>query len=415
MARRGINLVGHITSNLGLGVAARNTAALLDATATPFVAVDVPTTMGSSQHADAFAERLWTKSAPAPYSVNLFHLNPPELKRQVQSREKWLALDGHLNAVVPFWELSRLPAAWVDVIARMDVVLAPTAFVAGLVRDAGIAEERIVAFPQGVEIPSQVVRDRTRWGFGEDEVVFVASFDLNSDLARKNPGGTIAAFNAMRSAAPHAKTRLLIKVNNVEGEGPKRRLEQLRALAEQAVEIRSDSLPYADVLSLYASADVYVSLHRAEGLGLGLLESMALGVPVLATAYSGNLDFMTPSDSRLVGYKLVPVADTSIGSYDPRVTGDGQMWAEPDVDDAARGMLELLDAEHRARLARAARAASIAMRDDPRRRAAIETLLERGLAAPARSPLSDLQRLPGWVWRARSLAGSLKRRIRTRS
>ena len=415
MAQRGANLIGHVTSNLGLGVAARNTAALLDSMGVPFVAIDVATALKFQNRVSAWDDKLWTRNEPAPNSVNLFHLNPPELRTQVRFRQPWLETRGRINAIVPFWELSKLPPMWAEVMRLTDVVLAPTLFVRDLALAADLGDVEIVHFPQTSELPPDVASDRARWGFGDGDVVFVASFDLSSDLSRKNPAGTVTAFRAMRTAADATtakRARLVLKVNNPKGDRFQAgRLAELTALCadDPSIRVIAESLPYADVLSLYASADVYVSLHRAEGLGLGPLEAMMLGVPVIGTAYSGNLDFMTPSDSRLVSYSLVPVEGTSIGSYDPRYIGEGQQWADPDTDDAARGMLELMDDEHRRALAASAHAAALATRDNTQRRAAVDRTLALAENPPATSRLEELQKLPSWYWRARGLAGSTLR------
>ena len=92
---------------------------------------------------------------------------------------------------------------------------------------------------------------------------------------------------------------------------------------------------YDQVLSLYACADIYMSLHRGEGLGLGMLESMALGKAVIATGWSGNLSFMNHSNSALLRYRLIPVA----GSYDffrPEMIGHDARWADPVLDEPVR-------------------------------------------------------------------------------
>ena len=81
-----------------------------------------------------------------------------------------------------------------------------------------------------------------------------------------------------------------------------------------------------------ASCDCYVSLHRSEGLGLTMAEAMALGKPVIATGYSGNLEFMDESNSYLVPYELVDVP-TDWWAYAP-----GATWAAPNPDAAARLM-----------------------------------------------------------------------------
>jgi len=96
------------------------------------------------------------------------------------------------------------------------------------------------------------------------------------------------------------------------------------------------------VLSLYGSLDVFVSLHRSEGIGLGPMEAMSLGKPVIATAWSGNMSFMDRSNACLVAYDLVPVRG-STWVYSERVLGERAVWAEPNVDDAAVWMRMLVE------------------------------------------------------------------------
>jgi hypothetical protein len=106
--------------------------------------------------------------------------------------------------------------------------------------------------------------------------------------------------------------------------------------------VLAETLSYADVLKLYASCDVYVSLHRAEGLGLGLMEAMALGKPVIATAWSGNMTFMNYTNSCPVNYHLIPV-DASTPVYRKGRLGMETIWADPDIDEAAAWMHRLAD------------------------------------------------------------------------
>ncbi len=92
------------------------------------------------------------------------------------------------------------------------------------------------------------------------------------------------------------------------------------------------------VSGLESVVDAYVSLHRSEGFGLGLAESMYLGKPVIGTAYSGNLEFMDPENSCLVDFGLVPVRKGEYLYNDAR-----SRWADPDVEQAAYHMRRLVD------------------------------------------------------------------------
>lgn len=89
------------------------------------------------------------------------------------------------------------------------------------------------------------------------------------------------------------------------------------------------------MLDLMASADVYVSLHAAEGYGLTILESMALGTPAICTGYSGNMDFTDEANSWLVGYEFIKTTE-STGPYPT-----GSVWASPSVEQAAEVMRQV--------------------------------------------------------------------------
>jgi glycosyltransferase involved in cell wall biosynthesis len=88
-----------------------------------------------------------------------------------------------------------------------------------------------------------------------------------------------------------------------------------------------------------ASADIILSLHRSEGFGLTPAQGMAAGKAVVATGWSGNLDYMSRDDAALVDYKLIPVEDPQ-GFYT-----DG-CWADPDLDQAAAKLTVLIDDAH---------------------------------------------------------------------
>jgi glycosyltransferase involved in cell wall biosynthesis len=174
----------------------------------------------------------------------------------------------------------------------------------------------------------------------------VSVFDFNSSLARKNPRGSMAAWT--QAFGGNAECELTLKTQNG-GLFPEA-LAALRAAAPANVRIVDEVWPYERVKALIAGADVLVSLHRAEGFGLTPAEAMALGTPVLATAFSGVLDFMDEACALLVPSRPTPVDD-------PQGVYRGQSWAEPDVAAAAEALVRLrADPGLGARLSAAARA-----------------------------------------------------------
>ncbi len=157
---------------------------------------------------------------------------------------------------------------------------------------------------------------------------------LGSAFARKNPLAAIAAF---RRAFGDAKNRVLV-IKLLAGGATRwaeRALHEAIAGADN-IRLVEGMLPEADMMGLTSAADIVISLHRSEGFGLVPAQAMALGKPVIATGWSGNLEFMTKRNSALVDYSLVPV-------HDPEGTfgGDGQMWADADVDDATQWLRRL--------------------------------------------------------------------------
>ena len=197
----------------------------------------------------------------------------------------------------------------------------------------------------------------------------VSLFDFNSSLARKNPRGVLAAWAQAFAGDPECE--LTLKTQNG-GLFPEE-LSALRAAAPANVRVVDAVWPYAEVQSLIAGADVLISLHRAEGFGLTPAEAMALGVPVLATAWSGVLDFMDADCALLVPFQPIPVADPQ-GVYEA-----GQTWADPDIAAAARGLVRLRsDPALGQRLAAAGRA-RVALQLSPQ--AWFETLPARVQAA----------------------------------
>jgi glycosyltransferase involved in cell wall biosynthesis len=191
-------------------------------------------------------------------------------------------------------------------------------------------------------LPGPIAADRARFGLPADKVVFLTAFEPYSDSARKNPEGTVKAF--LRVAGRDDRVHLIVKVNMPTEAQEHPSVTRLRELTggSATVSFLTASHTHEEVLRLYASVDVVVSLHRGEGLGLVPMEAMALGKPVIATAWSGNMAYMDHRSACLVGYRLVPVKGSG-GLYERLVKGLHVLWAEPDLDAAADWMQRLAD------------------------------------------------------------------------
>ena len=94
----------------------------------------------------------------------------------------------------------------------------------------------------------------------------------------------------------------------------------------------------ASLDALYGEADAVISLHRSEGFGLVIAEAMLRGVPVVATGWSGNTDFLSKATGMPIGYDLVPAVDPQ-DTYDFSET----VWAEPRIEEAAQALRTLAE------------------------------------------------------------------------
>jgi len=341
-ASQGFNVIGHLSGNFGLAVAARNTVTALVERGFPVAVTDVEAGGGRSGQVTQF-QHLERKRDKTPFSVNIFHMNPPDVGFLMTDRIRQFELCDRMNACVPFWELPRLPSGvWAPVLESCDAVLAPTRFVKSAV-ELSAPGARVIHYPQTAFVPDGILGDRARWALPAEATVFIVALDLGSDVERKNPWATIQAFSEAFEGDPSA--HLVVKLNNAKMWSQFRpQLQRLEALIGTCGNITmvDEFLSYGDLLSLYASCDVMSSLHRSEGLGLHLIEAMALGKPVIATRFGGNLDFMCHDNSVLIDYTEIAV-QSQHPAYAAAVVGDGQHWADPDVGQAAASMRRLAD------------------------------------------------------------------------
>ncbi len=337
----GINVIGEVSGNLGVGVAARHIVSALIAQKREVSILDLDPGLGRKGYANNFSHLMVVEAKALPHPINLFILPPPLVAEEVVRRADLIELlrrERATNVLFTMWELPVMADSAARALEAFDLVVATSAFVEAAL-DFSLSGTRVVHGLQPIDLPPQVVADRRRFSLPADAFVAVTSFDPLSDPNRKNPFGTLEAF---RLAFPKDENvRLVFKVNVPRGRDndavtDSTLLAQLRKRigADPRVVLLAETLSYPEVLSLYASADVFVSLHRAEGLGLGLLEAMALGKPVVATGWSGNKSFMRPSDACLVRHSLVPVKAT-ISDYTRVAKAHAALWAEPDLNDAA--------------------------------------------------------------------------------
>jgi GT2 family glycosyltransferase/glycosyltransferase involved in cell wall biosynthesis len=325
-----VKVIGYLRSEKGVGEGARATIRAMRAGGIPFAIEVLP-----DPHSAQPGLEIWAPgdARDSPAQINIFHVNPKELL-QLRARLTAERAAGRTSIGYWAWELPELPAVWAECLGYLNEVWTPSAFVTQSVACA--AAIPVITVPHCLDLDELRLASASLPG---DRLSFFFAFDYLSDVARKNPHGVIEAFR--RAFTPADRVELVIKSmhSSYDAEGA----AAVWATADRAVadgvsvRIIDEALPRARVLQLLRNCHSYVSLHRAEGFGLLLAEAMALGKPVIATGYSGNTDFMSPSNSLLVNHSMVDVGPGH-GDYEPH-----QRWADPDLDHAASLMRLVAD------------------------------------------------------------------------
>ncbi len=147
------------------------------------------------------------------------------------------------------------------------------------------------------------------------------------------------------------------------------RLEDLIARRPD-LRLVSDHFSESDMIAFIGAFDILVSLHRSEGFGLTLAEAMAQGVAVIATGFSGNMQFMTDANARLVPAAVVPVFDPD-GPYTGLERDPEQGWGEPHLGAATVALREMVESKTLREATSAAARAAIRPLSDAWRQAAL--------------------------------------------
>jgi len=339
----GFNVIGMASANLGLGLTAREIARVLLARGYPVCILDLDAGHGRSGKNLEFSHITVSSGDELPYAINLFVEGAHILPQFVLHPPRNLVVEGRLNVGFIWWDLTVLPEHLRLGLEFFDVLLAGSEFVQSTMANH-VPRTPILFAEHPMRLPSEIQSNRYRFGLPDGAFIVGMGFDPHSDPARKNP---FAAVEAFRLAFPQDMYRhLIIKMSSSKGVSSKMRalIDRMQALinGDPRIHLIEETLPYSDLLSLYASCDVFMSLHRSEGLGLVPLEAMLLGKPVVATAWSGNLSYMNYQNACLVSHDLVPVQDES-DFYGPTTLGIQGQWAEPSREHAAAWLRKLAD------------------------------------------------------------------------
>lgn len=342
----GLNVYGSFGTPSGIAEVARRVAtALIDAkvpiTTPPgfqlkdYNHLEVPRALARVPRSPDFAINLLTAN------INEFH----EISPAILGNER----DPRWNIGLWIYEFPEIPHVLASRVKLVDEIWTGSTFAAATFAryfDGPIVRLHNIVRARPQTTPSDVVR--ALWGLRPNSTVVLFSFDFGSGWARKNPLAVIRAFrDATRQSG--ADAQLVLKAS---GLAPSYRARLRTEIATTDGVLVDAHLTDADLGDLFHAADVYCSLHRAEGFGLGMAEAMAIGKTVVATRYSGNLDFTHDDNALLVDCTMTAItpADAAANPGLERIVTMGSAWAEPDHASAVAALQRAFDPAVRAEL-----------------------------------------------------------------
>lgn len=323
----GVNIAGYLQGEFGVGEIARASFKSLTAAGVPCELNNVEGYI--HRHEDKTLENF---SSDNPYSFNLVHVNADQAPVFANLRGEAYFKQRH-NIAWWFWELSTFPRSWQSSFNHYQEIWVASGFCQESI--SARAPIPVVKITPPVLIdPAKVKPDRKRLGLPQDKFIYGFVFDYMSFFERKNP---LAIINAFKLAFGDREDVLLL-IKTINGNQVPEQVQQLHQAARgSTIQFIDGYLARDDVINLVSSVDSYVSLHRSEGLGISMAQAMYLKKPVIATGYSGNMEFMNHNNSFLVRYQLTEIQENH-GPYTK-----GQHWAEPDVEHAAELMRLVFD------------------------------------------------------------------------
>ena len=325
----GLNLIGPVSSATGLGQSFRLIERVVERLKVPYIIFEwgkyTPNKVDTAQYQKKMVQNLC-------YGINIWHVNPAEFPKVYKDMTQ-TAFDGKYNIAFWLWELEDFPDEWVPCTNLLDEIWTPSEFISKSLRKK--IHKPVYTIPYCVTAKADTEKyGRDYFGLPKETFLFLMMYDVYSIQERKNPEGVIRAF---KEAFPPDRmdVGLVIKINSADRVS----LQKIRQKAGQYTNVYliQDNLEKMQVNSLIADCNVLVSLHRAEGFGLTMAEAMLNHIPVIATDWSANTEFMNPDTACMVGYELVTL-EKNLPPYKK-----GNHWAEPDIAEAAVYMKRLAE------------------------------------------------------------------------
>lgn len=338
--QNGYNLIGYINQNFGL---ARISKYVLDILMKLNIKHNINEIISHihkhTKNIDTTFYSYYNKNIlcfnPSEYPDDDLLLNFDNIKNNIYNNGLTYLFDKNTvknkyNIGIWFWELSELPDLWVKNSKYYNEVWACSDFMYNTYKKSLPKNIKIKKVNLPINIPPKYNKTKVKNKFNikQNEFLCLFIFDYHSDKNRKNPYAIIETFK--KTFKNNKECKLIIKSQNAT-QNDINEMELYINNDERIIHI-NETYNYDKLMMLMNACDVYISLHRSEGLGLTLMEAILLEKPTLCTNYSGNTDFCKKEWSEVVDYNLIELkSDLYESFYNSK---NKVYWADPSIDDA---------------------------------------------------------------------------------
>jgi glycosyltransferase involved in cell wall biosynthesis len=320
-----IHFVGPISSTNSLGVSARGFLARFEVVST---VVSTDWTYGFEQISKFELPDCNSSVKASEFDLDVFHINidmAKDFSRQVESLTR-----SKVRLALPYWELSSFRPEWMDAFKLFDGFIAPTNFIRNAILPLTKKPVHLLSPLLKNPTPTNFISRHTL-GISKDAYVFLYIFDVRSGFARKNPTILLSAFEAIQNTV-QKDVHLVLKTSGDLASSDLFK-DFPNILKNEGITLIDNECSESEIADLYHLSNCYVSPHRAEGLGLTLIEALQQDCALIYTKYSGSDEIPELPGMVPIEYRLVEIGR----GLDPYQ--EFNLWAEPDYESLYSCML----------------------------------------------------------------------------
>lgn len=322
----GVNIFGFIGGEFGLGEAVRLIIKAFNNAEIPVSLINYDIQTNHRQDDTTFKNY----SNEAVYSINLVLLGPSEAKKIISHYPDESFFKNKYNIFYLNWESEYISPEYLDNLSFYDEIWVPAQYVKDTLSKVCDIPVNVIPYPIEINVDDKSDPEMENF-YPENSFNFLFMFDYNSSLERKNTLNLISAFEKAFGKTDMSVS-LIIKTSKSDRFKKEKETLQKHIKGFQNIKIIEKIYAKQTLHKIIKGCDAYISLHRSEGFGLTMAEAMYFGNPVIATNYSGNLQFMNLDNSFLVDYEKAVIKSSNI-NYDRNT-----VWSEPNIDHAAELM-----------------------------------------------------------------------------